>query len=81
MDISTAIDFRDECVDAVCLTEVLEHLPYPSVTLYEIWRILRKDVKSVFFGSVPLDYHLHRRIAVARGKRLTGDPTHLHSFS
>lgn len=81
MDISTAIDLRDECVDAVCLTEVLEHLPYPSVTVREIWRILRKDVQSVFFGSVPLDYHLHRRFAVARGKRLTIDPTHLHSFS
>ena len=81
MDISTAIDLRDECVDAVCLTEVLEHLPYPLVSLREIWRILRKDSQSVFFGSVPIDYHLHRRFAIARGKRLTIDPTHLHSFS
>ena len=81
MDISTAIDLKDDCVDAVCLTEVLEHLPYPSVTVHEIWRILKKSTKSVFFGTVPLDYNLHRRLAVARGKRLTGDPTHLHSFS
>jgi SAM-dependent methyltransferase len=81
MDISTAIDLRDECVDAVCLTEVLEHLPYPLVSVREIWRIMRKDSKSVFFGSVPLDYHLKRRISIARGRRLTIDPTHLHSFS
>jgi len=81
MDISTAIDLKDETVDAVCLTEVLEHLPYPSVTVYEVWRILEKKPDSVFMGSVPLDYHLHRRLAVARGKRLTFDPTHLRSFS
>ncbi|MCX6838252.1 MAG: class I SAM-dependent methyltransferase [Verrucomicrobia bacterium] len=81
MDISTAIDIKDESVDAVCMTEVLEHLPYPSVTVYEIWRILEKKETSVFMGSVPLDYHLHRRYAVWRGKRLTSDPTHLRSFS
>lgn len=81
MDVSTAIDLVDDCADAVCLTEVLEHLPYPSVTLHEIWRILKKQPQSVFFGSVPIDYHLHRRIAVMRGKRLTFDPTHLRSFS
>ena len=81
MDISTAIDLKDEAVDAVCLTEVLEHLPYPSVTVHEVWRILEKKENSAFMGSVPLDYHLHRRLAVARGKRLTSDPTHLRSFS
>ena len=81
MDISTAVDFKSNSLDAVCLTEVLEHLPYPSVTVHEIWRILEKKSGSVFMGSVPLDYHLHRRIAVLRGKKLTFDPTHLHSFS
>lgn len=81
MDISTAIDFQSESLDAVCLTEVLEHLPYPSVTVYEVWRILRRDPSSVFLGTVPLDYHLHQRFKVLRGKRLTGDPTHLRSFS
>jgi SAM-dependent methyltransferase len=80
-DISIALDFRDESFNAVCMTEVLEHLPYPSITLSEIWRILRKDASAVFLGSVPLDYHLHRRYQVFRGKRLSKDPTHLRSFS
>ena len=80
-DISTAIDFKDDAVDAVCLTEVLEHLPYPEVTVSEVHRILKSNPTSCFFGSVPIDYHLHRRIAVFRGKRLTDDPTHLRSFS
>ena len=65
----------------MCLTEVLEHLPYPEVTVSEVHRILRGNPTSCFFGSVPLDYHLHRRMAVLRGKRLTDDPTHLRSFS
>ena len=80
-DFSIAIDLVDDSFDAVILTEVLEHLPYPIVTLKEVHRILKKDPNSVFMGSVPIDYHFHRRYAVFRGKRLTMDPTHLHSFS
>lgn len=81
MDISTAIDLKSDSFDAVCLTEVLEHLPYPSVTIHEVWRILKKSESSVFIGSVPIDYNLKRRFSVMRGKRLTKDPTHLRSFS
>jgi SAM-dependent methyltransferase len=80
-DISVAIDFLDDAFDAVCMTEVLEHLPYPSVTICEVHRILKKQPGSVFFGSVPIDYHLHRRFHVFRGGRLNADPTHLRSFS
>jgi len=80
-DISIALDFKDDVFDAVLLTEVLEHLPYPMITIKEVHRILKKNEKSVFMGSVPIDYHFHRRFAVFRGKRLTMDPTHLHSFS
>ena len=32
-------------------------------------------------GSVPLDYHLHRRLKVLWGKRLSGEQNHVHHFS
>ena len=79
MEITTAIDFKDQSFDVVALTEVLEHLPYPDISVREIHRILKKG--GAFLGSVPLDYHLHRRWSVMRGNRLTGDATHLHHFS
>jgi 2-polyprenyl-3-methyl-5-hydroxy-6-metoxy-1,4-benzoquinol methylase len=79
MEITTAIDFRDQSFDVVVLTEVLEHLPFPTISIREIRRILKPG--GAFLGSVPLDYHLHRRWSVMRGNRLTGDPTHLHHFS
>jgi SAM-dependent methyltransferase len=81
MDFTTAIGFRDECVDALMMTEVLEHLPYPSITVREVHRILKKKPSSTYVGSVPLDYHLHRRWKVMRGKRLSGEQTHVHHFS
>ena len=81
LDISTSIDLQDESFDAVCMTEVLEHLAFPELTFGEIHRVLKKNKDCVFFGTVPLDYHLHRRFAVIRGKRLTNTAVHLHSFS
>jgi SAM-dependent methyltransferase len=81
MDFTFAIDFRDDCFDTVMMTEVLEHLPYPALTLREVHRILKKQSRSAFLGSVPLDYHLHRRWKVMRGKRLSGEQLHVHHFS
>jgi SAM-dependent methyltransferase len=81
MDFTAGISLRDETFDALMMTEVLEHLPYPSITVREVHRILRKKPGSVFLGSVPLDYHLHRRWKVLRGKRLSGEQTHVHHFS
>jgi SAM-dependent methyltransferase len=82
MDISVAIDFADESFDVAMLTEVLEHLPFPSITVREVHRILKKEAGTgIFFGTVPLDYNIRRRWGVLRGKRLTADPTHLHHFS
>ena len=80
-DFTSAIQFRDESFDAVIMTDVLEHLPYPSITVREVNRILKKKPNSIYFGSVPLDYHLHRRWKVLRGKRLSGEQTHIHHFS
>jgi SAM-dependent methyltransferase len=81
MDIATSIPLKSESFDLVMMTEVLEHLPYPLITLTEIHRILKPGPQSLFLGSVPLDYHLRRRLAVLAGRRLEGDPTHIHSFS
>ncbi|MEY2520121.1 MAG: hypothetical protein QOF24_1880 [Verrucomicrobiota bacterium] len=81
MDFTSAINFRDESFDVVMMTEVLEHLPYPSITVREVHRILKKKPASAYVGSAPLDYHLHRRWKVFRGKRLSGEQTHVHHFS
>lgn len=81
MEFTSAIGFRDESFDAVMMTEVLEHLPYPSIIVREVHRILKKRPGSTYVGSVPLDYHLHRRWKVMRGKRLSGEQTHVHHFS
>ncbi|MDP9098347.1 MAG: class I SAM-dependent methyltransferase, partial [Verrucomicrobiota bacterium] len=77
MDFTSAIDFRDESFEVVMMTEVLEHLPYPSITVGEVHRILKKKPGSAYVGSAPLDYHLHRRWKVLRGKRLSGEQTHV----
>jgi SAM-dependent methyltransferase len=82
MDVSVAIDFQNESFDVVMMTEVLEHLPYPPISLREVHRILKRGEGSgMFLGSVPLAYHLHQRWSVMRGRKLDGDPTHLHYFS
>ena len=81
MNLAIGIGLKSDTFDAVVMTEVLEHLAYPVITVREIHRILKKKERSAFFGSVPLDYHLHRRWKVMRGKRLSGDPTHIHHFS
>lgn len=81
MNCTSAISICDESFDAVMMTEVLEHMPYPSISVREVHRILKKKPGSVYVGSVPLDYHLHRRWKVLRGKRLSGEQTHVHHFS
>jgi len=81
MDFTSAINFQNASFDAVMMTEVLEHLPYPAITVREVHRILKKNRGSAYVGSVPLDYHLHRRWKVMRGKRLSGEQLHVHHFS
>lgn len=82
LDISVNIDLTSSAFDLVMMTEVLEHLPYPAITVKEIHRLMKKGRKSgLFLGSVPIDYNLHQRMRVLRGERLESDPTHLHSFS
>ncbi len=81
LDFTSSLDFRAESFDAIMMTEVLEHLPYPSIIVREVHRVLKQTPNSAYLGSVPLDYHLHRRWKVLRGKRLSGEQTHVHHFS
>jgi len=81
MDFTFSLGLTSESFDAVMMTEVLEHLPYPVILVREVHRVLKHRPASAYLGSVPLDYHLHRRWKVLRGKRLSGDQTHVHHFS
>lgn len=78
VDLNTDLPFADSSYDVVIMAEVLEHLPYPKITLPEIVRVLRPG--GMFIGSVPLAYHLQNRIRVIRGKKLDYDPTHCQYF-
>jgi len=81
VNLNESIPFEDGSIDAVVMAEVLEHLPYPRVTLGEVKRILKPG--GIFVGSVPLAYHLIDRWRVLRGKKLLisdVDPTYLQFF-
>jgi len=81
LNLNEELPFQNDSFDTVVMAEVLEHLPYPRITLSEISRILKKDGK--FIGNIPLAYHLKDRIQIIRGRKLliSGDPTHLQFFS
>ncbi len=81
VNLNESLPFEDSSFDIVTMSEVLEHLPYPKITLTEIKRILRPD--GYFICNFPLAYHLQDRIRVMTGSRLTisKDPTHLQFFS
>ena len=81
VDLNASLPFADDAFDAVIMAEVLEHLPYPTITLGEISRVLRPGGK--FIGNVPLAYHLKDRYQVLRGRKLVvaNDPTHLQYFA
>lgn len=49
--------FKDNVFDCAMATEVLEHCPYPEVTLCEVSRVLKKD--GLFFFTVPFVWPLH----------------------
>jgi len=80
-NLNEALPFPDNCFDIVVMAEVIEHLPYPKITLNEVKRILKTDGK--FIGNLPLAYHLKDRYQIIRGKKLiiSGDPTHLQFLS
>lgn len=78
-DLSAELPYEADSFDVVVISEVLEHLPYPRVTLGEIARILRPEGKVV--GSVPNGTRLQNRIRFLRTGIVDRDRTHLHHFS
>ena len=81
VDLNQSLPFEDNSFDVVVMAEVLEHLPYPNITLSEIKRILKTN--GGFIGNLPLAYHLKDRWQIIRGRKLliSGDPTHLQFLS
>ena len=81
VDLNQSLPFQDNSFDVVVMAEVLEHLPYPNITLGEIKRVLKTN--GEFIGNLPLAYHLKDRWQIIRGRKLliSGDPTHLQFLS
>jgi ubiquinone/menaquinone biosynthesis C-methylase UbiE len=81
VDLNQSLPFLDNSYDVVVMAEVLEHLPYPTITLNEIKRVLKTN--GEFIGNLPLAYHLKDRWQIIRGRKLliSGDPTHLQFLS
>lgn len=81
VNLNERLPFEDDTFDIVIMAEVLEHLPYPKITLAEISRVLKPGGR--YIGNVPLAYHLKDRWKAVRGKKLVvaGDPTHLQFLS
>ena len=81
VDLNQSLPFQDDIFDVIVMAEVLEHLPYPEITLSEIKRVLKTNGK--FIGNLPLAYHLKDRWQIIRGRKLliSGDPTHLQFLS
>lgn len=51
------LPFRDESVDSVLCTEVIEHVREPSRVIAEIWRVLKPD--GILLLTAPMSWGLH----------------------
>jgi SAM-dependent methyltransferase len=78
VNLNEPLPFEAGSFDVVVLSEVLEHLPYPALTLGEAARILRSNGRLV--GSVPNGARLPNRLRFLVTGRVERDPTHLHHF-
>ena len=56
-DIGNNIPCEDECVDTVLITDVLEHIAEPLITMRETARVLRPEGKVII--GVPFYYWIH----------------------
>ena len=78
-DFSLQIPIPTSSFDVVIAGEVIEHLPYPEITISEVSRILKPD--GLFIGSVPNSYHLKNRLRVLKGRLIDYDQTHLRAYN
>jgi len=78
-DFSLQIPLPTSSFDVVIAGEVIEHLPYPEITVSEVSRILKPD--GLFIGSVPNSYHLKNRLRVLKGRLIDYDQTHLRAYN
>ena len=78
-DFSLQIPLPNSSFDVVVAGEVIEHLPYPEITISEVSRILKPD--GLFIGSVPNSYHLKNRLRVLKGRLIDYDQTHLRAYN
>ncbi len=78
-DFSLQIPLPASSFDVVVAGEVLEHLPYPEITVAEVSRILKPN--GLFIGSVPNSYHLKNRLRVLKGRLIDYDQTHLRAYN
>ena len=78
-DFSLQIPLPPSSFDVVIAGEVIEHLPYPEITISEVSRILKP--KGLFIGSVPNSYHLKNRLRVLKGRLIDYDQTHLRAYN
>jgi SAM-dependent methyltransferase len=78
-DLNKTLPFPDGSFDVVVMSEVLEHLPYPEVSLSEANRILR--VGGKFVGSVPNGARLQNRLDFLMTGVVDQDRSHLRFFS
>lgn len=79
VDLSRELPFAGETFDVAVMSEVLEHLPYPEVSLSEARRVLRPGGK--FVGSVPNGTRLRNRLTFLTTGVVDVDRTHLRFFS
>jgi len=78
-NLNERLQFADNAFDVVVLTEVLEHLPYPDITLGEIKRVLRR--RGILVGSVPNGTRVKNRLRFLFKGIIELDRTHLQYFS
>jgi ubiquinone/menaquinone biosynthesis C-methylase UbiE len=78
-NLNERLEFDDNSFHVVVLSEVLEHLPYPNITLGEVKRVLKE--KGTLVGSVPNGTRVKNRLRFFFKGVIEADRTHIQHFS